>query len=232
MKRTVFALFVLFTVAAVSHGAVILDVDFDAYAFDTIAELEAAGLTFAGVEGTQYNIRWQNGEKTLYLDGEPGFDNKPSASIGGLGNLASGSSSFRWSHTASYSNSELRFLDNGTTVFSVGLTDDTKIRFYGANTIEYVIADNTNDPTTVNLSWENGSFSYDAGVDADGNPVVGTLPFLAAGNVDGIKYILNKNDNSSRESFLYEISVSDTVPEPATIILLALGSVAGLRRRK
>lgn len=232
MKRTLFALSILFVVATVTQGAMVLDVDFDAYAYDSIAELEASGWTFTGVEGTQYNIRWQNGEKTLYLDGEPGFTDKPSASIGGLGDLASGSATLKWSHTASYSNSELRFLDNGTTVFSVGLTDDTKIRFYGANTIEYVIADNTNDPTAVSLFWENGSFSYDAGVDADGNPVTGTLPFLAAGNVEGIKYILNKNDNGSRESFLYEISISDTVPEPATIILLALGSLAGLRRRK
>ena len=50
MKRTLFALSVLFVVATVSHGAMVLDVDFDAYVVpepSTLTLLLAAALPFA-----------------------------------------------------------------------------------------------------------------------------------------------------------------------------------------
>ena len=75
MRSVLNGMIVLFCVIAASAAAeIVLDVDFDLPAYDTIAEIEADGWVFTGQEGTNvpsgYDIRWQNGEKTLYLDGK------------------------------------------------------------------------------------------------------------------------------------------------------------------
>ncbi len=218
-----------------ANAGVVLDVDFDAFAYDSIADLQADGWSFTGQEGTNvasgYDIRWQNGEKTLYLDGGPGHADKPSATKGFGQSISLGTSDFRWSHTASYSNSELRFLDgSGTTVFSVGLDDDTKIKFYNAgSTVSHTIADNTSSPTTVHLEWDAvaGTYSYNVNAGA----FTGTLNFLNTGTPEAIKYILNNNTNGAREVFLYELTVAE-VPEPATLMLLGLGGMVLIKKRR
>ncbi|MCK4998820.1 MAG: PEP-CTERM sorting domain-containing protein [Anaerohalosphaera sp.] len=222
-------------------AGVVVDVDFDAYAYDSIADLQTAGWVFGGETTTngqaEESIIWQNGEKVLKLD--PGTDgdvlpegsSKPTASLNWGQAVSLGSADFRWSHAASYSTSELRFLDaSGVTIFSVGLTDDTKIQFYNGGTkVAHTIADNTAAPTSVHLEWDAGAgtFSYDV----NGGAFTGTLGFLNAGTPEAIKYILNKDDNSSREVYLYGITVNE-IPEPATMLLLGIGSLGLLRKRK
>ena len=56
-------------IVSVAEAVTLIDVDFDGTAYDTIAELAADGWVFTGTEGTNvpgaYDVRWQNGEKTL-----------------------------------------------------------------------------------------------------------------------------------------------------------------------
>ncbi len=213
MRSVLNGLFVLFCFIAATAGAdVVLDVDFDVPAYDTIAELQADGWTFTGQEGTNvpsgYDIRWQNGEKTLYLDGMPGDPNKPSA-YKHLGQaIQYGSADFRWSHAASYSTSELQFLDgSGTVIFKVGLNDDTKIKFHNASgSVDITIPDNTAAPTPVRVEWnaDTGSYVYDV----SNGDFTGTVNFVNAGTPEAIRYILNNNTNGAREVFLYELMVT------------------------
>ena len=242
MKRMLVVMSVVVLALAHTAGAaVIMDVDFDAYAYDSIAELQALGWVFGGETTTNGQAEesriWQNGEKVIKLD--PGTDGdtppegvaKPMASFNWGQAVSLGTADFRWSHAASYSNSEMRFLDaSGATVFSVGLTDDTKIQFYnGSSTVAHTISDNTAAPTDVHLEWDAvaGTFDYDV----NNGAFTGSLSFLNAGTPEAFKYILNLDNNRSREVYLYGMTVEE-IPEPATMALLGLGGLALLRKRK
>lgn len=224
--RLLFLLFSVMCAAGLLQAAVVMDFDFDVVGQDTIEALEAAGWVFGGEvtpsDQAEEYIKNYNNENCLTLDVGNVGDPMPSGSVRPHGAFSFGksvsmaSASFRYSNSNSYSNTYIRFLQGQTELFSARLVKDNQIVMVGSSNVTINIADNTNAPLTINLSWSvnsngtGGSFSYELS-DSVAGEVSGTLDFKADGVPDGILYELTTQTAPSRELYLYEIKVLEAV---------------------
>lgn len=203
-----------------------MDFDFDVVGQDTIEALEAAGWIFGGEvtpsgQAEEF-IKTYNNENCLTLDVGNVGDPMPSGSVRPHGafafakSVSMASATFRYSNSNSYSNSYIRFLQGETELFCARLVKDSQIVMEGSSNVAINIADNTNAPLTVNLSWSvnsdgtGGSFSYSL-INSAGDEESGTLDFKADGVPDGILYELTNQTAPSRELYLYEIKILEAV---------------------
>ncbi|MBI9018972.1 MAG: hypothetical protein JEZ07_17110 [Phycisphaerae bacterium] len=237
MKKilTIMVALAMLAMTQVSIAEIVMDFDFDNDGQQTIEELKTAGWVFEGEDGSgapalpaQYDIVSKNGERTLKLDGEDQQDGtdytvKPAASYA-FDSITTGAASFRYSNSNSYCNGYMRFYSGATELFAVKMSAKDKLAFQGStNTSDFLLPglDNQSSPVTVKLTWTNGSFTYDAGLDNNGQPIQGTLDFKAAGDVDTVTYTLLTNNNDSREIYLYDIkiesAVATTIGEPVVL---------------
>ncbi|MBI9018974.1 MAG: hypothetical protein JEZ07_17120 [Phycisphaerae bacterium] len=207
----------------IDYSNTVMAFDFDDPDYDSISELINDGWVFTGEDGSnapilpaQYGITYKNNENTLKLDGQDRQDGtdyeiKPSASYT-FAPVVKGEAAFRYSNSNSYCSGYMRFYNGTTELFAVKMTSKDKISFQGStNTSDFFLPgfDNQLSPVTVILSWENGSFTFDAGLDNNGQPIQGTLDFKTDGDVDRVTYTMLTNNNDSREIYLYDIAIFD-----------------------
>ncbi len=225
--------------AASSRATLVMSFDFDDASQDTIAELESLGWSFTG--GTEVVIAPGDApESALRLGGNTNV--QPTASFTFSETSATGSVSMLVGTSDSFSNARMSIRSGTTELFALTMNNTSNIGVVASTSFATNVAaaglsvddagEYDSNRVQVDFSWVGTTLSYTLEQPGSGTLfATGTVSFAAAGIPDNFYWSQGTYNNSSRQAFLFDIQVT-AIPEPGSVALFALGSLAVLVARR